>query len=213
MCGRQSQKHGFIFENDIRKNVFQLEEHPNNTDIHDINCEQNKFNNSENISIKSTSSSNIDCGDILRFFNYDFSKTNTIILVQYIQQGNLKVIKNIYEINYTKEMHKELFGSISRTELENYIKQIKSIAPGKCDKVIRKDYIEKKKQLQSEYNMRINISPKVDSKSQRRVQCSIPKFTERIKKFIISHSTEGIIRDKQLKNIIHSPKRNRNTSK
>ena len=45
--------------------------------------EENKFNSNENISIKCTKSNNIDCGDIIRFYNYNFVENNTIIVVKY----------------------------------------------------------------------------------------------------------------------------------
>ena len=77
--GKQSQKHGFVFENEIREKVFNLCHHSNDTNVHDIPCEHNTMNPNENISIKATGSYTIFCGDILRFFDYDFSKINTII--------------------------------------------------------------------------------------------------------------------------------------
>ena len=52
--------------------------------------------------------------------------------------------------------------------------------------------------LQKEYNMCINISPKVDSGSQRRVQCSIPKVDQLLElfpKIIISRTAEPIVRN------------------
>ena len=96
----QSQNHGFIFENSIRKNVFNLPIESNNTDIHDIPKEKNKFNSNENCSIKTTGSDKIFCSDILRFFNYDFNEKNTIIVIAYKQTDTHKIIENIYEIDY-----------------------------------------------------------------------------------------------------------------
>lgn len=61
--------------------------------------------------------------------------------------------------------------------------------------------------------MKINISPKVDSKKQRRVQCSITKIDkllEEYPQFIISRTTEPIIRGIHLTSIIDSDKRVRN---
>ena len=79
----QSQKHGFTIENEIRKHVFGLEEEKNNTDKHDIPSHKNRFDHKENISIKTSSSLRVCCGDIMRFMNYDFSERHTLIVVQY----------------------------------------------------------------------------------------------------------------------------------
>ena len=66
----QSQKHGFIWENEIRNIIFNKKEESNNTDKYDI------ITDTENISIKTTGSNTICCSDILRFFTYDFNKKN-----------------------------------------------------------------------------------------------------------------------------------------
>jgi hypothetical protein len=55
--------------------------------------------------------------------------------------------------------------------------------------------------------MKINISPKVDSNSQRRVQCSIPKLDVILDLFpqnVISRTSESIIRDVKITSIINS---------
>ena len=55
--------------------------------------------------------------------------------------------------------------------------------------------------------MNINISPKVDSFTQRRVQCSIPKLNTILDLFpqnIISRTTEPIIRNIQISASIYS---------
>ena len=62
--------------------------------------------------------------------------------------------------------------------------------------------------------MQINISPKVDSKSQRRVQCSIPAFDNNLKKFITyssSNDKPNVIRDIEIPVSIISKPRIRNS--
>lgn len=187
-----SQKHGFFWENSIRNLVFGLTEEVNNTDIHDVPFTKNKFNPNENISIKVTGGASIDCADIMRFFSYNHDDyLHTIVCVKYKQQGSLKVVNNIYEFNYSKEMRDYLFGSVTLQELENYVKLVKSIPKGKVSKDLRDKYVFDKKRLQKENNMKIKISPKVDSKSQRRVQCSIPKFEQTLAQFIVYQSPEN----------------------
>lgn len=183
--GKQSQKHGFVFENEIREKVFNLCHHSNDTNVHDIPCEHNTMNPNENISIKATGSYTIFCGDILRFFDYDFSKINTIICIRYAQLSDYKMIKNIYEINYNEECHNMLYGNMPREVIQTYVDGVKSIprnVKGEEAKNIF-NYLDEKKRIQSQYNCKIQINPKVDS-SQSRVQCSITNFEKTLEKFI-----------------------------
>lgn len=187
--GKQSQKHGFVFENEIREKVFNLCHHSNDTNVHDIPCDQNTMNPNENISIKATGSNTIFCGDILRFFDYDFSKINTIICIRYSQMKDFKIIKNIYEINYNQDCHDMLYGNMPREIIENYVNGVKSIprnVKGEEAKSIF-NYLDEKKRIQSQYSCKIQINPKVDS-SQSRVQCSITNFETTLEKFIIYKS-------------------------
>ncbi len=101
----QSQKHGFIFENRLREKVFELKNKKNDTDIHDISSSENKFNSNENISIKISCNGDIGCGDILRFYKYDFTQKNTMIVGIYKQiNDKQKQIESIYEIDYNKNL-------------------------------------------------------------------------------------------------------------
>ena len=208
MSSAQSQQHGFTWENEIKSNVFCLPTEKNNTDKYDIPCEKNKFNLNENISIKVTGGSGIDCADILRFYSYDFDKENTIVVIEYKQNKHNKRIQTIYEIKYTREMHQKLFGTISLQELTGYVSYIKQIEKGTCPIETTTFYKKEKKRLQMIHGMKINISPKVDSKTQRRVQCSIPKFKETLHEFITERSL--LIRGIQISLEINSPSRVRN---
>jgi len=219
LCGfTQSQGHGFQFENIIKCQVFGLSPEKNNTCKYDISCTDNIWNNNECISIKSTKytkSSAICCGDILRFYEYDLTKQNTIIVVCYKQDNyQNKSIKEIYEINYNKEFHKLLFGNITKPELIKYVEFIKNIPKGRVPVRIKNDYKNIKKHLQTSYNMKITINPKVDSKNQRRVQCSIPNFTNLLEHnpcFIKSYSKSPILRGITITSLIYSGIRKRVT--
>jgi len=211
----QSQKHGFTFENSIRKNVFDLPKEPNNTDKYDIPKDKNKYNQNENCSIKTTGSTTICCGDIIRFYEYDFTNVNTIFVVKYKQTETQKIVKCIYEIDYNLECHKLLFGNLPKEIIENYVKGVKSIPTNIKGPEAKKifNYLTEKKILKQKYNNLIQINPKVDS-SQSRVQCSIPNFETTLKDFIKYKSpleTPNLIRGKAILESIESCKRPRNT--
>ena len=201
----QSQNHGFIFENIVRKDIFDLPAEKNNIDKHDIPKEKNKYNKNENCSIKTTCSNTICCGDINRFYNYNFLEKNTIIVIKFEQVEQEKIVKKIYEIDYNAECHKLLFGNLSKKVIENYVKNVKAIPKKNFN------YIKEKDKLKKKYTNIIQINPKVDS-TQRRVQCSIPNFEINLKDFIRYKSTNkrpNFLRGKKILGRIESNKRKR----
>ena len=110
-------------------------------------------------------------------------------------------------INYNLELRNYLFGTITEDMLVDYVKTIKNIPHGEVNKEIKDTYKKFKNILQTQHNMNINISPKVDSFTQRRVQCSIPKLNTILDLFpqnIISRTTEPIIRNIQISASIYS---------
>ena len=145
----QSQKLGFTFENIIRTEVFNLPEQLNDTNIHDIQKNKNNFDKNENCSIKTTGSDTICCGDILRFNDYDFEDKNTIIVIKYNQIGNHKVIECIYEIEYNKECHKQLFGNLPKERIEKYVNNVKSIPTNITSQEAKNkyNYLDEKKKI------------------------------------------------------------------
>ena len=212
----QSQSHGLIYDNMIRVNVFKLPACKNDTKKYDVSCSENIFDKEENISIKTSGSKNIDCGDILRFYDLEEGKKVTIILVRYTQNGNNKKIQEIIEINYNEKLREILFGTIPRSFLEGFVNYVKAIPRGQITKEQKNIYLKCKNKAQKEFNMRINISPKVDSKNQRRVQCSIPKIDELLHlypEFIISRTNECIIRGVKIEETIMSLPRIRTNNK
>lgn len=211
---KQSQSHGLYWDSEIREKVFGLSPCINDTIKYDISCEHNKFDENENISVKTSGNNNIDCGDILRFYEIESNKKLTIILIRYKQITDKKQIEEIIEIDYNDKLKNILFGSIPKSVLEGYVNFIKSIEPGIVSNEIKKKYKDCKIEMQKKFGMYINISPKVDSKNQRRVQCSIPKVNELLDKypeFIISRNKESIIRGISITSCIQSGPRIRNT--
>jgi len=209
----QSQSHGFFWDSEIRESVFSLEPCKNDTKKNDIDHFQNKFNSNENVSIKTSKTDGFGGGDILRFYDADFSKKNTIVLIKYSQVGALKKISEILEIDYTLELRDILFGTITIGELEGYVSLIKSIPSGRCSSDIKNNYKSEKIRLQKEHNMIISINPKVDSKNQRRVQCSISNLESILNQypqFLISKTKDPILRGVRITESIKSESRKRN---
>jgi len=212
ITAEQSQRHGFIFENRIRE-VFRAPAEQNNTAVHDIPKDKNALNPNENVSIKMTGGNDVSCGDIIRFYDYNFSEENTIIIGQYKQSLN-KNITRILELSYDKKMHDILFGNVTRETLLEYVELIKAIPHGNVTAKQRQHILQKKKDIENENGMFIQISPKIDNKNQRRVQCRIRNIDELIKTIpssLKSVSIDGNIRGVKIDSEIKLAVRTRHT--
>ena len=120
-------------------------------------------------SVKTTKGNKVDCGDILRRMS---EKEYEVIVGQYRQNGGYKVIHTQYTFKIKPEDYNKLWGNMKYELVEEYDTFIKSIPAGreaqqltKQERTIRKNNIACKDAL-------MVIHPKVDSKKQRRVQCS-----------------------------------------
>ena len=211
---QQSQLHGFVFENQIRTSVFGMTSSANDTGKHDIPKGMNSINPNENVSIKTTGRNSICCGDILRFYDYDFTDENTMIVGQYKQAVSQKIITRIVELDYNAELHRYLFGTVTREELVSYVDMVKAVPRGKVSARLRQEILNKKKDIERNHGMAIQISPKIDSGSQRRVQCMIRNVDDLIRDVpssLKSLTTDGIIRGASINLVIPSAVRTRHT--
>ena len=122
-----------------------------------------------NYSIKTAKGNKVDCGDILRRMVEDDYK---IVIGLWKQSGDNKIFHTEYTFNIKPEDYNKLWGNMKYELVEEYDSFIKSIPSGKDaqqstkeERTIRKNNISCKDAL-------MVIHPKVDSKKQRRVQCS-----------------------------------------
>ena len=207
----QSQAHGFSWENEVREKVFGLPKQSNNTNTHDIPSQHNSLNSNETGNIKTTGSDLICCGDVLNFFDYDFTKKNTIIVIEYKQEKDIKRLVAIYEIDYNEECHKLLFGNLPRAVIKTYVENVKKIPVKTKGVEARKifDYKAENNELEKKYSYKIKINPKVDS-SQSRVQCSITNFEQILAPYITyksSSESPNMLRGKYIQQTLDSPPR------
>ena len=106
-------------------------------------------------------------------------KEYNLIVGQYDQVGDSKVFHTEYEFYITPADYDVLWGKMKREHIDAFVGYIKSIPKGKEaqqeTKLARKVFKEEIEDKQALYT----INAKVDSKSQRRVQCSL-KISELI---------------------------------
>ena len=88
---------------------------------------------------------------------------------------------------------------------------VKSLKHGRVSKGIRTNILDRKKKIETTHGMKIQISPKIDSGKQRRVQCrikSISAIAECMPGNVITYF-DGKIRGTQIETVIPSAKRMR----
>ena len=147
-------------------------------------------------SIKTTNGNKIDCGDILR--RRQETDYNLVVGV-YAQAGDNKVFHTEYTFYIRPEHEQKLWGRMNYNQLAEYVDYIKNIPAGreaqqetKIERTVLKNCI-------SDKNALVKIHPKVDSKNQRRVQCSV-KINELIRAAIPYKVTT-------IRETVHSPRR------
>ena len=147
-------------------------------------------------SIKTTKGNKVDCGDILR--RRQETDYNLVVGV-YSQCDDYKVFHTEYTFFIRPEHESILWGKMNYNQLAEYVDYVKNIPAGrqaqqetKTERTVLKNCVEDKNAL-------FKIHAKVDSKNQRRVQCSL-KISELM--------TSGIeYKASAIREFIHSPKR------
>ena len=147
-------------------------------------------------SIKTTNGNRIDCGDILRRRQ---ENEYHLVVAQWEQCGDNKVFYNEYTFFITPDLEQKLWGRMNYNLLAEYVEYIKNKPAGKeaqqetkKERTVLKKCVTDKKAL-------FKIHPKVDSKKQRRVQCSL-NIKELLKADIPCY--QRVIRE-----TVHSPSR------
>ncbi|NBV77595.1 hypothetical protein EBR66_05535 [bacterium] len=210
-----NQGHGFLWETVIKETVFQnMQQYPYTAPF-DIPACDNRFNTVENISIKTCGKDTCGLGDARRIFQYKEYPMVTVICVGYTQQNDLeKTITKVQEISLSGEQaHALLFKDVTEEDVNGLLSRIKAVPKGvPRDHPSRKAVHEEKKRLNAKSGL-IRLNPKMDSKHQRRLQCSIPKLSKVLlehPEILLYSSTEPLVRGIRIPSTIQSPRRVRN---
>jgi len=159
------QNHGFVFEDWIKSVLGVAELAYNYTQKWDIPGETP-------ISVKCMGLTNaLEFGSTVRM--WEINETFTLVVGRWEQVGFKKLIRSIDEIDITPEILKKMRGDILLEEIVAFDKKIKTFPAGK---VGQKQGIEFAERWKDERRGRIGlltITHKIDSKSQRRIQCNL----------------------------------------
>jgi len=124
-------------------------------------------------SIKTTQNNTVCCSDLLNMMNH--TGEYRFVVGCYDQIGKQKVFHTQYEFFIEPQHYDMLWNGMDYEKIEQYVSKIKSIERGKEAQLQYQQLFKEswKSEVDSDTSMFI-INPKVDSKKQRRVQCSIP---------------------------------------
>ena len=123
----------------------------------------------KDVSIKTAKGRKVDCGDILRRRSeteYD------IIIGVWDQVGDMKIFHTEYKLHIKPEHETLLWARMSYEKLREFNEYIKSIPEGRTAQQETKVERQVLKTITEDADAQMKIHPKVDSKKQRRVQCS-----------------------------------------
>ena len=121
-------------------------------------------------SIKTSQGNKVDCGDILRRRQ---ETDYNLVVGCYSQVGDNKVFYSEYTFYISPSDSDKLWGKMSYMKLKEYDDYIKNIPAGKAAQQETKTTRTILKNCVEDKNALFTINPKVDSKKQRRVQCSL----------------------------------------
>jgi hypothetical protein len=166
---QEVQQHGLVFETWIRDTFFDGYVPPGYTQKWDIPAAINTTHGGVPVNPKAAKyRTPVDLGDALR--QYDISEPFILVIGYWVQEGDEKRFVNIVAPLITPEAWRKLWGPVTRADLEKLDAVIK-------DKSL--DYREARKQAQAIKSLPpfteavIQVNPKIDSKGQRRLQCSL----------------------------------------
>lgn len=122
-------------------------------------------------SIKATNSNTICCGDLIH--RIEQKDDYTMVVGAYNQVEDYKCFHTQYEFFIQAEDYEKLWGDMTYDSVLPFVNYVKSIPEGPEGQKAAKSQTINYKELVSDEKALFVINPKIDSKSQRRVQCSI----------------------------------------
>lgn len=178
-----NQRHGKVFENLIKaaNGIFTLaaadrQRAPN--ERFDIAADDDiKFGLPT--SIKSTGGNTIALSDARLFWqSFDFSPYR-LLVGTYRQEGRIKVFETIHEMILRDKYRTDLLGGISESKINEFHDTLQSFPAGPEGQSRASMWAQERKQALKPDVGLVTLNPKIDSKNQRRLQCSI-RLTELI---------------------------------
>ena len=165
---QEVQKHGVVFEKWIRDTFFDGYTPQSYTQKWDIPSEANKKYGGIPVNPKATKyRTAVDMGDALR--QYDIHEPFWLIVGYWQQNGTEKKFVNIVAARIEPDEYHKLWGDVKRADLE----KLDSLIKDTPSPVAARQAAQKLKREAPFNTSVISLNPKIDSKHQRRLQCSL----------------------------------------
>ena len=160
-----NQLHGLVFEQHIL-GAFPGACQQSNTDQWDVLASCDSIHNIPT-SIKTTKNSTVDLADARRFWKIDHQYR--MLVGHYDQIRSVKHVHTLYEFIISPETHQQLLGTLTYAEVEDFHNQIlNSTRPVGKVRTLGEILV-----LRTSGKSCVTLNPKIGSRGQRRVQCSI----------------------------------------
>jgi hypothetical protein len=205
----ESQSHGFILQDLLFTEIYgatkeELRAIPYTAKL-DLPGEFNRLEPGTVISCKATCDANrVDMADCLRIYDEisGGSESYRLLVATYMQDDATKTkrITELVEIDLLGAIE-ALFGTVTRAEIQELDAAIKAVPRGRAPTVDEKASIYA---LRDNIHIKIGalkLAPKMDSKNQRRLQCSFNRFQYFLSSYahrIIARGPPSAFRDHSL---------------
>lgn len=138
-------------------------------------------------SIKTSKSKVIELADARKIWL--LNEPYRLLVGKYNQVGDVKEFHTLCEFSISLEEHQKLLGDVSYNEVEEYHKSLLVFKFGQHEDA-RKWAKYKKQTLK--HRSKIQLNPKIDSKTQRRLQASIKidELLSNVKEYVILNKDE-----------------------
>jgi|GEM_PF-218269 len=166
---QEVQKHGLVFEEWIRNTFFDGYVPASYTQKWDIPASANKLHGGVPVNPKAAKDRTpVDLGDALR--QYDIAEPFILVIGYWQQDGEQKRFVNIVAPTITPEAWRKLWGPVTRADLERLDAVIKDRTLSPAEARRQAQAIKSAPPFTESV---IVVNPKIDSKTQRRLQCSL----------------------------------------
>lgn len=182
---QEVQKHGVIFEKWIRDTFFDGYKPESYTQKWDIPSEANKNHGGIPVNPKATKyRTAVDLGDALR--QYDIHEPFWLVIGYWQQDGVKKKFVNVVAARVEPDEYHKLWGDVKRADLERLDSLIKD-----TESPIAARQLAQKMKREAPFNTSIiSLNPKIDTKHQRRLQCSLT--FARVFKYLAPEADQGV---------------------
>jgi hypothetical protein len=169
LAAAEVQHHGLVFEEWIDDTFFEGYRPPNYTQKWDIPAAQNKNHGGVPVNPKAIKyGAPVDLGDALRQFAID--EPFILAIGFWRQDGDEKRFVNLIAPRIEPTAWKKLWGAVTQADLEKLdaVVKDKSLSPAEA-----RAAAQKIKNAPPFTTAVIEVNPKIDAKTQRRLQCSL----------------------------------------